>query len=144
VRSFVIRDVLLHPVVAPLLLFLATSVAIHLRDGDRSWKVGFVAGALFALSGGVLALARSHLSTARARLRSMVGPVATFALRQEGMTMACGAGNWTLRWPCFVGVHAGPVVWTFFLVSGEFFIVPTGDAPAEALTFIRTKVRTVA
>lgn len=141
VRSYVRRRFLFEQKGLWLVAFLMfLFFAYLLWAGDRSWLLGVVGAAVLLPVLFVVAGWRAHHASTVGKFRSMSGPVAEIAFREDGLAVASAIGSGLLPWSSLTEIWERPGYWMLFSGPSQFNTLPTEGIPAEDLQWLRSRV----
>lgn len=139
VWSFVRRSLGVHVLVG--VLFLCCWHAFEIFIGDRSWRVGLLAGAAAIVIAMPILLYVVHYRNSMAKFRQMKLPVATFSAEDETFTLAADHGTATLKWEAIKEIRGFDGFWLLLFSKSHFATMPLDGVSVEMREFILQKVK---
>ncbi|MES2296211.1 MAG: YcxB family protein [Pseudomonadota bacterium] len=122
------------------LAILATSLAMFIRDGDTSWRVGVLATVLGMGIVFIVALYLVHYRNALQRFMAMGSPLASLDISDAAFSVTSGAGSATIPWSTVTEVWRFKSHWLLLLSKSQFMTLPTAGMPPDAGAFILARV----
>lgn len=122
----------------PLLCFF---LALHIAAGDRSWYVGFLAGAALLGVGMPIFVYWVQYRNSMARFREMREPVATFVVEEESFTLASDHGSSTLKWEAIKEVWGFDGFWLLLFSKAHFATIPLDGVSDEMRSYVLERVK---
>jgi len=122
------------------LLFTASSLAVLIWCGNRSWLVGVVGAILFLAIALALLVYFAHRHNALAKFRAMDAQTASLTIDDTSLTMTSGLGSTTLPWSAVKEIWLYPSFWLLLFSKGQFVTLPLASVPTEMRTSIIGRV----
>ena len=82
-----------------------------------------------------------HLNNAKARLRAMGPPVATFHVSESGFGFESGAGSASLPWSAVSEIWQLPQCWLMLMSKSQFVTLPLSNLDPTMQDFVLQQVR---
>ncbi|AVP95693.1 hypothetical protein C7S18_00115 [Ahniella affigens] len=120
---------------------LCVFLVLRIADGDRSWYVGLLAGAVLLGIGMPILAYWVHHRNSITKFREMKEPIATFIAEQDSFTLASDHGSSTLKWEAIKEIWGFERFWLFLFSKTQFAIIPLDGLSAEMQAYVLEKVK---
>ena len=120
---------------------LCVFLAMRIADGDRSWYVGLLAGAVLLGIGMPILVYWIHYRNSMAKFRDMKEPVATFVADEESFTLALDHGSSTLKWEAIKEVWGFDGFWLLLFSKAHFATIPLEGVSDEMRSYVLERVK---
>src|SRR5262245_50081183 len=120
---------------------LCIILAMRLADGDRSWYVGLLAGAVLLGIGMPILVYLVHYRNSMAKFRDMKEPVATFIADQDSFTLSSDHGSSTLKWEAIKEIWGFEGFWLLLFSKAHFATIPLEGLSDEMRAYVLDRVK---
>jgi hypothetical protein len=120
---------------------LCVFLFMRLADGDRSWHVGLLAGAVLLGIAMPILVYWVHYRNSMAKFRDMKDPVAVFVAEQDSFTLASDHGSSTLKWEAIKEVWGFDGFWLLLFSKAHFATIPLAGLSDEMRAYVLERVK---
>jgi len=120
---------------------LCVFLVMRIADGDRSWYVGLLAGAVLIGIAMPILVYWVHYRNSMAKFRDMKVPVATFVADEDSFTLASDHGSSTLKWEAIKEIWGFEGFWLLLFSKAHFATIPLEGLSDEMRTYVVERVK---
>lgn len=120
---------------------LCSLLVLCIAEGDRSWYVGLLAGAVLLGIGMPILVYWVHYRNSMAKFRDMKEPVAAFLADEHSFTLSSDRGSSTLKWEAIKEIWRFDGFWLLLFSKAHFATIPLDGVSDEMRAYVLDRVR---